>query len=80
VGEVKKSLIHIILEYGPVLQMGPDDWLHVAAREISPKLLPGNPTDATITIRIKASDLAALKASRITRDEAARRIEVTEVY
>jgi hypothetical protein len=80
VGELKNTLVQIILEYGPTIQMGADDWLHVAAREVSPKLLPGNPTDATITLRIKAADLAALKAGRVTPEEAARRIQVKEVF
>ncbi len=80
VGEVKKALVQIMLEYGPTIQLNADDWLHVAAREMSPKLLPGNPTDATITLRIKAGDLVALKAGRLSPDEAARRVEVKEWY
>lgn len=78
--DLKKSLVEVLLQYGPTIQLGPDDWLAVAAREMSPKLLPGNPTDATITLRIKASDLSALKAGRLTTEEATRRVEVKEVY
>lgn len=80
VDELKKTLEQIILEYGPTIQLAADDWLHVGAREMSPKLLPGNPTEATITLRIRAGDLAALKAGRITLEEAARKIEVKEVF
>jgi hypothetical protein len=80
VNELKKTLVQIMLEYGPTIQLGADDWLTVAAREMSPKLLPGNPTDATITLRIKASDLAALKAGRLSPEEAARRVEVKELH
>jgi hypothetical protein len=80
IGELKKTLVQIMLEYGPTIRLNADDWLHVAAREMSPKLLPGNPTDATITLRIKAGDLAALKAGRLSPDEAARRVEVKELY
>jgi len=79
VKELKRVLTDIVLQYGTTLQLGADEWLHVGAREVSPKLLPGNPTDATITLRIRASDLAALKAGRLTAEEAARRIEFKEV-
>jgi hypothetical protein len=79
VKELKRALTDIVLQYGTTLQLGADEWLHVGAREVSPKLLPGNPTDATITLRIRASDLAALKAGRLTAEEAARRIEFKEV-
>jgi hypothetical protein len=78
--ELKQTLGQILLEYGPTIQLGADDWLTVAAREMSPKLMPGNPTDATIILRMKGSDLTALKAGRLSREEAARRIEVKELY
>jgi hypothetical protein len=80
VRELKTTLAQIMLEYGPTIQLGSDDWLAVAARQMSPKLMPGNPTDATITLRLRGSDLAALKAGRLTPDEAARKIEVKEAY
>jgi hypothetical protein len=80
VNELKKTLLQVMLEYGPTVRLGADDWLHVAAREMSPKLMPGNPTEATITLRVKASDLAAFKAGRLTPDEAVRRVEVREVF
>lgn len=78
--ELKQTLAQIMLEYGPTIQLAPEDWLHVAAREMSPKLMPGNPTDATIMLRLKGSDIAALKAGRLSVDEAGRRIEVKEHY
>jgi len=80
VRELKSTLAQILLEYGPTIQLGPDDWLTVAAREMAPKLMPGNPTDATITLRLKGSDLAALKTGKLTPEEAARRIDVKELY
>lgn len=80
VNELKQTLVQIMLQYGPTIQVTGDEWLTVAAREMSPRLMPGNPTEATITLRIKAGDLAALKAGRITPEEANKRIEITEVY
>ena len=43
ISELKKTLVQMMLEYGPTMQLNADDWLHVAAREMSPKLMPGNP-------------------------------------
>jgi hypothetical protein len=80
VRELKTTLAQIMMEYGTTLALGPDDWLHVAAREMSPKLMPGNPTDATITLRVKGSDLAAFKTGRLSREETARKIEIKELY
>jgi hypothetical protein len=80
VRELKNTLAQIMLEYGPTIQLAPDDWLTVAAREMSPKLMPGNPTDATITLRLTGSDLAALKAGRLTVEDAARKIDIKELY
>lgn len=80
VRELKTTLAQIMLQYGPTIQLGADDWLTVAAREMSPKLMPGNPTDATITLRLRGSDLADLKAGRLTPDDAARKIDIKEMY
>lgn len=78
--ELRKTLVQVMLEYGPSVRLGADDWLHVAAREMSPRLMPGNPTEATITLRIKAADLAALKAGRLSLEDAMRRVEIKEVF
>lgn len=80
VNELKRTLVQIMLEYGPSIRLGAEDWLHVAAREMAPRLMPGNPTEATITLRIKAGDLAALKAGRLTHEDAIRRVDVKEVF
>jgi hypothetical protein len=52
----------------------------VAARDASnPRLSGDDPADVTtIFLRVKGSDLQALHAGRITRDEARRRVEVRE--
>jgi hypothetical protein len=80
INELKRTLVQVMLEYGPSIRLGAEDWLHVAAREMSPRLMPGNPTEATLTLRIKAGDLAAFKAGRLTHEEAARRVDVKEVF
>lgn len=80
VEQLKQTLVQIMLEYGPTIRLAADDWLTVAAREMAPKLMPGNPTEATITLRIKGSDLSALKAGQLAPEEAQRRIDVKEIY
>ncbi len=80
VDELKRTLEQVMIEYGPTIQIGADDWLHVAAREMSPKLMPGNPTEATIDLRVKGSTLAALKAGQLTADQVMQRIEVKEIF
>ena len=80
VTDLTQALVQVMLDYGSTIQLAPSDWLTVAAREMQPRLMPGNPTEATITLRIKAGDLAALKAGTITTDEARKRVEVKEIY
>jgi len=79
--EVKDALIRAMLEQGPTLALGPDEWLTVAARDDEPRnpLLPGNTVDySTWMIRIKGSDLAAIRSNTLSLDEARKRVEVSE--
>jgi hypothetical protein len=79
--EVKEALIQAILEQGPTLALGPEEWLHVAARDDEPRdpLRPGDAIDySTWIIRVKGSDLAAVRAGTLTLEEARKRVEVTE--
>jgi hypothetical protein len=80
VNDLTNSLLQVMIDYGATIELAPNDYLHVAAREMQPKLMPGNPTEATITLRIKGSDLAALKVQSITPDEARKRVEIKAVY
>ena len=76
---VKSSLIDAMLKYSVGLKLGPDEWLTVAARDAQGPLTPGQLDDAsTIVIRIKGSDLAAFHASKLTREEVRKRVEVKE--
>src|SRR5688500_8616636 len=79
--EVKDALIRAMLEQGPTMSLGPDEWLTVAARDDEPRnpLLPGNTTDySTWMIRIKGSDLAAIRSNTLSVEEARKRVEVSE--
>ena len=54
-----------------------EEWLTVAAREsLDLRFMPENPNDTatTLILRIKGSDLNALRDHRISRDEARKRI------
>jgi hypothetical protein len=76
---VKNALIDAMLKYSGALQVGPDDWLTVAAQDSEGPLTPGEVYDAsTLVLRVKGSDLAAFQSNRITRDEVLKKVEVRE--
>jgi hypothetical protein len=73
---VQQRLIDTMLDYR--IDLHPDEWLTVAARdgEAPP---PGQIVDsATMILRVRASDLADYFAGRITRAEIRARVEVRE--
>jgi hypothetical protein len=77
--ELTNALLDAILDHGPPLAVAPDEWLTVAAREsVDRRFVPDDPDDTAMTLilRIKGSDLSALRERRLTRDEARKRIEV----
>ncbi len=77
--EVKRALIDAMLDHGTPLDLEPGEWLTVAAREHEDSLLTGEiVTSVTITLRLRARDLAEFKAGRLSRDEARARVEVSE--
>jgi hypothetical protein len=74
---VKRALVNTMLE--TALSIGPDEWLTVAARDASGRLMPGQIYDGiTVTLRLKGSDLAAFRAGRITREEARAKVDLRE--
>ncbi|HSK11488.1 MAG TPA: hypothetical protein VK911_18025 [Vicinamibacterales bacterium] len=72
------ALADIMVHYGGTITLRPDDWLTIAARESQPRLLPGGPVQAAITLRIKGADLAAFKAGRLTAEEARKKVDIKE--
>lgn len=77
---VKQALIDAMLDHSGPLDIGPDEWLTVGARDNEDRRLSFNNVYdlATIVLRIKGSDLAAFRAGRLTRDEARARVEIRE--
>ena len=77
--EVRHELVDAMLEHSQALGLGADEWLIVAARDNERRdLLSQGDQTATITLRVKGSDLAALRAGRITFEAARRLVQVRE--
>ena len=75
--EITTALVNAILDSSGPMSVAPGEWLTVAARE-SMRFVPGDPNDTAITIslRIKGSDLQALRERTITREEGRSRVDV----
>ena len=78
--EITNALVNAILDYTGPFGVGVDEWLTVAAREsvVDRRFVPGDPNDTAITVilRIKGSDLNALRDRQLSREEARKRVEV----
>jgi hypothetical protein len=76
---VKNALIDAMLDYSLPMDLGPDEWLTVAARDSEGPLTPDEIYDAsTIQLRVKGSDLATYAADRSRRAEVRARVQVRE--
>ena len=77
--EIAGALANAVLDYTGTV-VGANEWLTVAAREsiLDRRFVPGDPNDAAITVilRVKGSDLQALRDGSLTRDDARKRVEV----
>lgn len=78
--EVKDALVSAMIDYGTPIQLGPGDYLTVAARDQEGMhLQPGDPYEvSTIFLRIKGTDLAAYRAGQIDLTEVRKRVEAKE--
>jgi hypothetical protein len=77
--EVLQALKDAMLDHSSSLDIGPTEWLTIAAKgnqDDRPRLAPADTDSRTRIIRLRGSDLAAYLARQITRDEALKRIEV----
>lgn len=77
---VKEALVDAMLEHSTPLQLGPGEWLTVAARDNVPRdpLVPGDTDLQTLIFRVKGDDLAAFRAGRLTLDEVRKRVEIRQ--
>ena len=72
---VKAALIDAMLDYSAPLDLGPDEWMTIAARDSEGPLLPGEIYDPmTIVIRVKGRDIAACAADRSKCEEIRMRV------
>jgi hypothetical protein len=80
--EITNALVNAILDYPSSVGIGADEWLTVAAREsvVDRRVVPGEAGDTAITIilRIKGSDLNALRDRQLSRDDARKRVEIKQ--
>jgi hypothetical protein len=76
---VKRCLIDAMLDHSKSMDLGPEEWLTVAARGSESGLIPGEIYQLkTLLLRVKGSDLAEFLAGRVTRDEARQKVEVRQ--
>jgi hypothetical protein len=77
--EIANALADAIVDHGAPIGVNANEWLTVAAREsVDRRFVPGDPNDAAMTIilRIKGSDLTALRERKLTREDARKRVEI----
>ena len=79
---VTRALVDAMIDYSAPMQIGPDQWLTVAARDDQGRdaLSPPDPLEEVMTMiyRIKGSDLQEYRQGRIDRDEVRRRVQVSQ--
>ena len=82
--EIANALVNAIVEYKGSVGVGASEWLTVAAREsvLDRRFVPGDPNDTVITIilRIKGSDLQALREGTLAREEGLKRVRRQALY
>lgn len=76
--EIQRQIQEAMVNYSSALALGPDEWLTIGARGHyeRPLIAPADTDQRTVIIKIKGSDLRAMQAGQITREEAIKRMEV----
>ena len=78
--EIANALVNTVVDYKDALAVGATEWLTIAAREsvFDRRFLGADPNDTAITVilRIKGSDLQALRDGTLTREEGLKRVDV----
>ena len=76
--ELTNALIAAVLDQGSAVGIGANEWLTVAAREsLDFRFVPDDPA-TTLIMRVKGSDLTALRDKRLTQEDARKRVEVKQ--
>ena len=78
--EIANALVNAILDYKGSVGVAANEWLTVAAREsvLDRRFAPGDPNDTAMTVilRIKGSDLQALREGTLAREDGRTRVDV----
>jgi hypothetical protein len=78
--EIATALVNAIIDYKGSVGVAAHEWLTVAAREsvLDRRFVPGDPNDTAITVilRIKGSDLDALREGTLAREDGLKRVDV----
>ena len=74
---VKAALVEVMLDHSLQMNLGPEEWLTVAARASEGPMPPAGLSDLiTIVLRVKGSDLSVYQADPTKRDEIRQRVKV----
>lgn len=78
---VQRALADAMIDFSAPMQIRPDEWLTVAARDNYQRdsLAPSDPLEEveTILMRIKGTDLMAYRSGQISKDEALKRVVIS---
>jgi hypothetical protein len=73
---VKGALVDAMLDHSLQMNLGPDEWLTVAARASDGPMPPAGLSDLiTIVLRVRGSDLTVYQADRSKQDEIRQRVK-----
>ena len=75
VESVKRQLLNAMLDHSTALDLRPDEWLTVEAREAQET--PGQISQpSTLILRVRGSDLSDFQSKRLSREEVLKRVQV----
>ena len=76
---LKRAILDAMLQHSGSLPIGPDEWLTGAARATQIRVSPTDSADlTTFTLRVRGSDLIALREGRASLEETRKRVEARE--
>jgi len=73
---VKRQLVDAMLDYSQPLDLRPDEWLTIAARDGDEPIPNVIYESITMVVRARGSDLADFRAGRLTREQMLKRVEL----
>ncbi len=79
--EITAALVNVLLDYRGAVGLAPTEWLTVAAREsvVDRRFInAGIEAPMTVILRMKGSDLQALREGKLSRDEARKLVDVQQ--